>query len=888
LPVRYRYRLSPEAIPVPAPSIPLAAIRQPAFLYGADGRIVEANDRAEALAGRSLVGLSVAEKLAIFGMRRRDGSPIPFDDLPVSRALRGEEVVDEPLDVTAADGRTVHVLATTSPLRDGDAVIGALVVWQVVSALVRAREVQRQTQRDYQALLDHSLLAYARCRTLFDADGAPNDYEFVEVNEAYLAMTGLSDIVGRRITEVVPGMERDLIDFHNEVAMSGVSRQAEVYSSPLGRWYNVNVYSPAPGEFVALSRDITDRVQTEEALAESRVTLQGALRSMADAVFISDADGRFVEFNDAFVAYHRFGSRDECSHSFETCATLFDVWFGETGEPAPPERWAVSRALSGENGTGVEYVLRRRDTGETWTGLYNFAPLRDDAGAIIGSVVTARDVTDRKRAEASLRESEAKYRSIAELSPDAIVVHRRGVILYANNAAARLLRAAAPEALLGTDLLALVHPDDRASVQDRVDAAQDHGSTAPLREFRFLIDGAIVDVETTGGPVIWDGEPAVQVIMRDIGDRKRVEAALRMSERRLREVFENSRDAIYRLNIPTGQYEYISPSCEDIVGYSPGDLMALGREESLSMIHPDDLPAFRAMIEEVDMVGRGEAVYRQRTKDGEYRWISNRMALLRDEAGAPCYRIGSIRDITRRKEAELGLARYTRQLSSSNEELVRFAYVASHDLQEPLRSIVSFSQLLERRYKGQLDQDADEYIDFIVEGGMRMQQLIKDLLQVSRIETQAKPFEPTDAGRIVRDAVALLNGRLQEAGAAVTIGPMPAVMADAAQLEQVFSNLISNAIKYRKPEVPPVITVTARPLGPMVEVAVQDNGIGIEEEYFDRIFEMFRRLHTHDKYEGTGIGLAVVKRIVERHGGTVHVESTPGAGSTFFFTLPAA
>ena len=231
---------------------------------------------------------------------------------------------------------------------------------------------------------------------------------------------------------------------------------------------------------------------------------------------------------------------------------------------------------------------------------------------------------------------------------------------------------------------------------------------------------------------------------------------------------------------------------------------------------------------------------------------------------------------------------YTDRLRASNEELQRFAYVASHDLQEPLRSIVSFSQLLERRYKGRLDSDADEFIGFIVEGGNRMQALIRDLLQLSRIETQAKPPVPTDANGVVADVVRSLSATAEGRAATIAIEPIPRVMTDPTQLEQVLTNLVANAIKYRHPDRPPAIRIHGWRVGPMVQIAVQDNGIGIEPEYFDRIFQMFQRLHTKEEYEGTGIGLAVVKKIVERHGGSIHVESVPDEGSTFFFTLPAA
>ncbi|MEN6516746.1 MAG: ATP-binding protein [Methanospirillum sp.] len=239
-------------------------------------------------------------------------------------------------------------------------------------------------------------------------------------------------------------------------------------------------------------------------------------------------------------------------------------------------------------------------------------------------------------------------------------------------------------------------------------------------------------------------------------------------------------------------------------------------------------------------------------------------------------------------ERTADLNRTVEELRRSNEDLQRFAYVASHDLQEPLRSIVSFSQLLERRCRHELGTEAIEYLDFIVEGGLRMQTLITDLLSFSRVATMGQPLVETDAGGVLGEVLHDLTGAIEGEGATVEAGPMPRVMADPAQLAQVFANLVGNALKYRRPDVPPLIRVSAGREGRFWRIAVRDNGIGIESEYFDRIFVLFQRLHTKDAYPGTGIGLAVVKKIVERHGGSVRVESTPNEGSTFSFTLPAA
>lgn len=259
--------------------------------------------------------------------------------------------------------------------------------------------------------------------------------------------------------------------------------------------------------------------------------------------------------------------------------------------------------------------------------------------------------------------------------------------------------------------------------------------------------------------------------------------------------------------------------------------------------------------------------------------VADRTAALRKEVGE-------------RKQAQMALAKQAEALEKSNAELARsnaelaqFAYVASHDLQEPLRMVGSYTQLIARRYKGKLDADADEFINFAVDGVVRMKALINDLLDYSRVGTRGKEVAPTNCEEILGYALANLQGSLEECGATVTHDPLPQVMADATQLGQLFQNLIGNAVKFRGDNTPTVHVGVSQGDAEWV-FSVEDNGIGIDADHIGRIFEIFQRLHSRAEYPGTGIGLAICKKIVERHGGRIWVESQPNAGSTFYFTIP--
>jgi light-regulated signal transduction histidine kinase (bacteriophytochrome) len=248
--------------------------------------------------------------------------------------------------------------------------------------------------------------------------------------------------------------------------------------------------------------------------------------------------------------------------------------------------------------------------------------------------------------------------------------------------------------------------------------------------------------------------------------------------------------------------------------------------------------------------------------------------------------IAIVRDVSDRRRLEGDLQRLVAELKRSNEELEQFAYIASHDLQEPLRVVSGYTQLLERRYANQLDNEAREYIDYTVEGVKRMQALINDLLAYARLTTRGRDFKSTDLNRLTHQVLLNLAPVIDEVKATIEVAPLPTVLGDASQLSQVLQNLLSNALKFRSPERPVIIKIQSVLKGDDWVIQVEDNGIGIAREYGERIFVAFQRLHTRDLYPGNGIGLAICKKVIERHHGRIWVEPAPSHGTIFYFTLP--
>jgi len=375
----------------------------------------------------------------------------------------------------------------------------------------------------------------------------------------------------------------------------------------------------------------------------------------------------------------------------------------------------------------------------------------------------------------------------------------------------------------------------------------------------------------------------VKIVLLDIG--LAISAYFHADHEKLRlfeKVFESDLEAVVIVD-RKGDIVHASHMTANISGFRPADL--IGR--NIELLHSEHHQApFRAIWDQVVATGEWRGDTWHRHAGGRDYLARMHVAAVRNDEGRVTHYVVEYSDATEAWEAEQALKTRTEELARSNQELEQFAYVASHDLQEPLRMVASYTKLLERRYKGKLDQDANDFIAFAVDGATRMQGLINDLLKFSRVGTQGKPFADADCEQLLDHALANLQIAVTESHAAITRDPLPRVMGDATQLVQLFQNLVGNAIKFRNPEQPPRVHIGARQLEDGWEFAVSDKGIGISPDYFGRIFIIFQRLHSKEDYPGTGIGLALCKKIVERHGGHIRVESRPGEGSTFRFTIP--
>jgi PAS domain S-box-containing protein len=630
----------------------------------------------------------------------------------------------------------------------------------------------------------------------------------------------------------------------------------------------------------AAIRDISVRKEAEKNIVRMEGRYRGLLEAAPDAMVVVNQKGEIVLLN--VQAENQFGySRDELVG--QRVINIIPEGFAE--RIIADGTRSAEDALAQQIGTGIELTGRRKD-GSDFPIEIMLSPLESAEGILVTAAI--RNISVRKEAEKNIVRMEGRYRGLLEAAPDAmVVVNQQGEIVLLNVQAEKQFGYRRDE-LVGQKVKNIIPEgfaerlvaDELRSAEDAL--AQQIGTGIELTGRRK--DGSDFPIEIMLSPLESNEGILVTAAIRDISVRKQADKHLAQMEGRYRGLLEAAPDAMVVVN-RRGEIVLLNVQAEKQFGYHRDELVGQKMKNIIPEGFAERLIADGLRSAEdalAQKIGTGIELSGRR-KDGTDFPIELMLSPLESAEGILV--TAAIRDITTRKTAETHLLQKVEELNRSNEELGQFAYIASHDLQEPLRMVASYTQLLSRRYTGKLDVDADEFIAFAVDGANRMQRLIQDLLAFSRIGTKGADLVDYSSEDAMQQALVNLRGVIGDSGALVTHDPLPLVLADEMQLVQLFQNLVGNAIKYQSPGVPHVHVSAAMNVDKKWVFSVRDNGLGIDPQYFDRIFGMFQRLHKREEFAGTGIGLAICKKIVERHKGTISVESQVGQGSTFRFTM---
>jgi PAS domain S-box-containing protein len=704
-----------------------------------------------------------------------------------------------------------------------------------------------------------------------DADGT-----FVAVNDGIVETTGYAreELVGAHAAVLFDEAGVERIERETARLRSNDGARGELLELPVETASGERIYvevrpslvegDGGVGGTVGLVRDITDRKRRERELEESERRYRTLAENFPNgAVGLVDHDLRYVTVGGTPLTEHAVDTGEmEGRHVREVVSE-------EVADRLVPR---LRAALDGESST-VEYSY---EDGERHARFRTF-PLRGDDGEVLGAMGMSQDITEQVERKRRLEESERLYRTLAQNFPDGAVG------IYDDDLRFDLVEGAMwediepdTEDVQGNTIYEAFEDHVVANIEPIYRAALSEGVTdSVVTEYA----GRILRVWATplrgSGGEIFAGLSFAQDITEQVEREAELERALDLLERTQRIADVGG----WEIDMRTGEVFWTDHTFELLDMHSDTEPSL---EEVLEMYHEDDRADVAAALESGEPFDMEKRI---RTASGEVRWV--RLRGIPEVVGGEVTSIrGAAQDVTEKVGREQRLEELVEKLEDSNERLEQFAYAASHDLQEPLRMVSSYLQLIEDRYGDELDADGEEFLAFAVDGADRMRDMIDALLDYSRVETRGDPFEPVALGEVLADVRRDLRIKIEESNADITAGSLPTVYGDRDQLYQLLQNLLTNALEYSGDE-PPRIHVSAEEEGGDWRVSVRDEGIGIDPEDTDRVFDIFQSLHPHDEHSGTGIGLALAERIVERHGGTIRVDAEPGKGSTFSFTLPA-
>ncbi len=632
---------------------------------------------------------------------------------------------------------------------------------------------------------------------------------------------------------------------------------------------------------IGAMQDITERKKIEAQTKDSENRYRTLFEQNLAGFYQSTLEGEIINCNEAFAKMLKYSSRQELLK-----VNTNKLYF------TPEERSIFIKNITGQKRLlNYEGVLKCKDG----SSLFYIENTSEQVDPVTGSIFfdgVIIDISDRKLAEQRITNSEEKRRLIMNAALDAIIcIDTKGDISFWNPQAETIFGWKEME-VMGKRLSEIIIPEQYRQRHD--EGIANYLKTGEAGALNVLLELSAINrngdgfpIELTVLPIRQGGEEFFCAFIRDISRRKKSENAILVSNERYNLVAKATNDVIWDWDLNTNEVIRNREGMKKILGYDSNETTGNANFWT-NLIHPEDLPKTKESCTSIfnnplEMYMDHE--YRIKKADGEYAYIYDKGYIVRDTAGKAIRMIGACQDITKLKENELLLQKHAKELAISNEELEQFAYVASHDLQEPLRMVTSFLTQLEKKYGTILDAKGKTYIDFAVDGAKRMRQIILDLLEYSRAGRTIESVENIDVNELVKDIQILFRKRIEERKATIIFDPLPMLYGYISPLRQVFQNLISNALKYSRTDVPPMIKITATEQGNFWEFTITDNGIGIAEEYFDKIFIIFQRLHTKETFSGTGLGLAITKKIIEGHGGKIWLSSEEGVGSAFYFTL---
>lgn len=646
-----------------------------------------------------------------------------------------------------------------------------------------------------------------------------------------------------------------------------------------------------PYQYIAIRTDITKKKAEEEKLR----LMDMVITNTKDAILITEAepiegDGPKILFvNEAF-------SRMTGYTAEEVIGKTPRILQGPDTDKKELAR--LKESMRKWEPCEIE-VLNYKKNGEPFWNNFTIAPVANETGWFTHWVAIERDASERRRTDELMRDSEEKRRLIMNAALDAIIcIDTAGMVIFWNPQAEEIFGWKEHE-VMGKKLSSIIIPDPYRSMHDH--GMEQYLVTGKGPALNVLLElkairrgGESFPIELTVLPIKQGSDEFFCAFIRDITERKKSESLVRKTTERYELVAKATSDAIWDWDMISNEVTRSGDGLQKLFGYNTEQASA-DNEFWSKHVHPDDIVRVtegrRKMLEETQE-HFWEDEYRFEKSNGDYAFVYDRGYVIRNKEGHAIRMIGSTQDISALKQSELklqelniALEKRASELATSNAELERFAYVASHDLQEPLRMVSSFLQLLDRQYTAKLDDKAREYINFAVGGAERMKRLILDLLSYSRVGTVKEVFQSVDMNQVARNVVQIFESRFEKEEITLKIGTLPIIHGNATQLQQLMQNLIGNAIKY-KSDIPPHIEIGSFEEDARHVFFVKDNGIGINAKYFEKIFVVFQRLHPINNYSGTGIGLAICKKIVERHHGEIWVESEEGKGSTFYFSIP--